>query len=105
MMRTQKVLMLAVVVSVGVVAAGAALAQSRADGASCPGKIICPLTGEKVCLDKCPAVDRQRPDCPGRIVCPLTGKLVCKDRCALEESVPDTEAPPAEMPPCCAKTG
>ena len=24
-----------------------------------------------------------RPDCPGKIVCPLTGDLVCKDRCPL----------------------
>ena len=22
-----------------------------------------------------------RPDCPGQIVCPLTGELVCKDKC------------------------
>jgi hypothetical protein len=25
----------------------------------------------------------ERPDCPGKIVCPLTGQLVCKDRCPL----------------------
>ncbi len=24
-----------------------------------------------------------RPDCPGKIVCPLTGEPVCKDRCPL----------------------
>lgn len=24
-----------------------------------------------------------RADCPGKIVCPLTGELVCKDRCPL----------------------
>ena len=105
MMRTHKFLMLVIAVSVGVVAAGVALAQSRGEGAPCPGKIICLLTGEKVCLDKCPAVDRQRPDCPGRIVCPLTGKLVCKDRCALKKSVRAAAAPQAEVPPCCAKTG
>lgn len=26
-------------------------------------------------------VDPNRPDCPGQIVCPLTGELVCRDRC------------------------
>jgi hypothetical protein len=25
----------------------------------------------------------QRVDCPGKIVCPLTGQLVCRDRCPL----------------------
>lgn len=25
----------------------------------------------------------ERTDCPGKIVCPLTGNLVCKDRCPL----------------------
>ena len=24
---------------------------------------------------------QDRPDCPGKIICPLTGDLVCKDRC------------------------
>jgi len=28
----------------------------------------------------------ERPDCPGKIVCPLTGQLVCKDRCPLHKS-------------------
>ncbi len=25
----------------------------------------------------------ERPDCPGKIVCPLTGEPVCQDRCPL----------------------
>jgi hypothetical protein len=25
----------------------------------------------------------ERDDCPGKIVCPLTGQLICKDRCPL----------------------
>ncbi len=29
------------------------------------------------------ALDPDRPDCPGRVVCPLTGELVCRDRCPL----------------------
>ena len=41
----------------------------------------------------------ERQDCPGRIVCPLTGELVCKDRGprgglgATEQSI--------ELPACC----
>lgn len=26
----------------------------------------------------------ERQDCPGKIVCPLTGDLVCRDRCPLD---------------------
>ncbi len=26
----------------------------------------------------------QRPDCPGKIVCPVSGELVCRDRCPLK---------------------
>lgn len=26
-------------------------------------------------------VDASRPDCPGQIRCPLSGELVCRDRC------------------------
>ena len=29
------------------------------------------------------AGSNNRPDCPGKIICPLTGELVCKDRCPL----------------------
>ena len=25
--------------------------------------------------------EANRPECPGTIVCPLTGEIVCKDRC------------------------
>lgn len=42
----------------------------------------------------------ERSDCPGKIVCPLTGELVCKDRCPLgaEKSVQkDADSVPA----CC----
>ena len=28
----------------------------------------------------------ERSDCPGRIVCPLTGELVCKDRCPVHNA-------------------
>ena len=29
--------------------------MARAERADCPGKIVCPLTGELVCIDQCPA--------------------------------------------------
>jgi hypothetical protein len=32
---------------------------------------------------KLAASSAERSDCPGKIVCPLTGQLVCKDRCPL----------------------
>lgn len=36
-----------------------------------------------------------RPDCPGRIICPLSGELVCRDRCPLDAAQAPTPAPPA----------
>ena len=37
-----------------------------------------------------------RTDCPGKIVCPLTGDLVCKDRCpAHSTDSAETVVPPA----------
>ncbi len=46
--------------AMGAMAAGAAVAGSASappppERADCPGKIICPLTGELVCIDQCPA--------------------------------------------------
>jgi len=77
---------------------GLASQQQRPD---CPGKIVCPLTGELVCRDRCPAIDQQRDDCPGRIECPINGELVCKDRCPLgAEAEADAEA---ALPACCRK--
>jgi hypothetical protein len=43
----------------------------------------------------------ERDDCPGKIVCPITGELICADQCPLE--VGRTVAlPVAETPSCCA---
>ncbi|MBI4586007.1 MAG: hypothetical protein HY717_18510 [Planctomycetes bacterium] len=56
----------------------------------CPGQIVCPITGEKVCRDQCPLVDPYLPDCPGKIECPLTGELVCRDRCPAQTSAGNT---------------
>jgi hypothetical protein len=62
----------------------AAFATAAASGRpDCPGKIVCPQTGERICRDKCPTVDPNRPDCPGRITCPQTGELICVDKCPL----------------------
>ncbi|MBI2932795.1 MAG: hypothetical protein HYY16_14200 [Planctomycetes bacterium] len=68
--------------------------EGRAD---CPGKMICPITGEEICKDQCPLIDPDRPDCPGKIECPLTGDLVCADRCPLGSSSAKKDA----VPSCC----
>lgn len=79
----------------GFAAFAAAAAAGRPD---CPGKIVCPQSGQLICRDRCPTVDPNRPDCPGRIVCPQTGELVCRDRCPLNKG--DTTAA-QDTPPCC----
>lgn len=108
-----------------ILAAGLAIApisissESSETRPDCPGKIVCPLTGDLVCKDRCPLngdadaaasaipacctratvnLDPARPDCPGRIVCPLTGELVCKDRCPLNEA---KDPAPEDVPACC----
>ncbi|MEO2015855.1 MAG: hypothetical protein ABGZ53_15960 [Fuerstiella sp.] len=83
---------------------GVAVAASGFDGsterADCPGKVVCPLTGEEVCKDQCPLIDSSRTDCPGKIECPLTGELVCRDQCPLGSSG-NASASDNELPPCC----
>jgi hypothetical protein len=79
----------------GILAFGTAFAGAgRTD---CPGKIVCPITGEEVCKDKCPLIDPSRLDCPGKIECPLTGELVCRDRCPLGQD----SQPQRDIPSCC----
>ena len=89
----------AIVFSVVVMAvAGLAVfpfASAGVESSRCPGKVVCPITGEEVCKDQCPLIDQQRADCPGKIECLLTGELVCSDECPLGESVV------AEKPSCC----
>ena len=68
------------VVGLIVAAAGAAAGLQRTD---CPGKVICPLTGDEVCKDQCPLADAARDDCPGKIACPIDGDFVCRDQCPL----------------------
>ena len=102
----RKLIVASVVVGLAAVA-GMVLAQSRADEQrpDCPGKIICPQTGEPICRDKCPTVDPDRPDCPGRIICPQTGELVCKDRCPLESKRDSADAGRSAPASCCVNPG
>lgn len=73
------------------------LSSASDERADCPGKIICPITGEEICKDRCPLIEQDRPDRPGKIECPLTGDLVCADRCPLgAETKTDTA-----VPSCC----
>lgn len=79
----------------------AAYGFSRAgERGDCPGKVVCPLTGEEVCKDQCPLIDANRADCPGKVVCPLTDEPVCQDECPLGADEKAVEAD-EELPPCC----
>ncbi len=46
-------------VAIPVIVAAAIAAMAIAGGSACPGTKICPLTGEVVCIDRCPV------DCGG----------------------------------------
>ncbi len=104
-------LLVAGLVSLG----GMKIALADSERADCPGKVVCPLTGELVCRDQCPTIDPDRPDCPGRIICPLTGDLVCRDRCPLGKRADgEEEAAKAgscgdgngdDLPSCCRSKG
>ncbi len=106
-MRKAYIPTLVVVGLLGLAALGALKpAAVEADRPDCPGKIICPETGELICRDQCPTVDPDRPDCPGRIVCPLTGELICKDRCPLNATKDAiANAAPSCCSGCCAGQG
>lgn len=74
-------LCLAAIAMVGV--ATIPLAFADVESNDCPGKVLCPITGEVVCKNQCPLIDPDRSDCPGKVECPLTGELVCRDECPL----------------------
>ncbi len=99
-MMTRKTFITLIATTIAATSLGAiGLVSQTQDRPDCPGKIVCPITGELVCRDRCPAVDPSRPDCPGRIECPLTGEPVCRDRCPLgEQATADTET---ALPSCC----
>jgi hypothetical protein len=48
-----------------------------------------------------PHLSVDRPDCPGKIICPLSGEPVCRDRCPLGESVAAPEPAADQLPACC----
>lgn len=72
-------------------------AGSSAVRSDCPGTILCPITGEEICKDRCPLAEANRADCPGKIICPLTGEPVCSDQCPLVQPDDRTVA----VPSCC----
>ncbi len=78
---------LAVVLCLVAIAVGGlttySLAFASGEGNTCPGKVVCPVTGDEVCRDECPLVDANRDDCPGKVECPLSGEPVCSDECPL----------------------
>lgn len=81
-------------------AAGAYGFSQVGEQSACPGRVVCPLTGEEICKDHCPLVDASRSDCPGKIECPLTGEFVCRDRCPLGAADSKVSAE-SELPACC----
>lgn len=95
-MRRNFTLLSIALLAVGGVAALGTLSSATSERADCPGKIVCPLTGELVCRDQCPAVDKNRSDCPGQIICPATSEPVCVDRCPAESTG-------SAKPSCCEK--
>ncbi len=96
----RKVLLSLAVVAIGLGGFVAYLyGSAETQRSDCPGRIVCPLTGEEICKDQCPLIDASRADCPGKIECPLTGELICRDECPLGTS-PKGEA--AAGASCCA---
>ena len=95
---TKKGWLIAVVVLTA--AAGAYGFSQVGEQTACPGRLVCPLTGEEVCKDECPLVDASRSDFPGKIECPLTGELVCRDQCPLGVTTISNSSP-AEGLRCC----
>ena len=76
---------LAVVLCLVAIAVGGlttySLALASGDGSTCPGKVVCPITGDEVCQDECPLID--------------ANELVCSDECPLGL------ASAATKPSCC----
>ena len=74
--RVLMVLMLMAVASVALAASGLVAGNATpSERASCPGKIVCPLTGEPVCIDRCP-VDAPRVEIESKQAscCPVKNK-------------------------------
>lgn len=57
----RKAVIMSAVAGIAAVGAGVAAynsASTRSERPDCPGKIICPITGELVCIDRCPAQEQ-----------------------------------------------
>ena len=97
-MRNKVVLLgVATVIALGGLAAYS-LAFADGQRSDCPGTVVCPLTGDEVCKDRCPLIDAERADCPGKVDCPITGQRVCVDECPLDSG---TKAVRAATRTCC----
>jgi hypothetical protein len=113
-----------ILVGLGVLALGTTYALSirGAERQDCPGKIICPITGELICSDQCPLEDGaghtlrppvQKTSVPAgetalaggdpsdsdMIICPITGEPIEADRCPLRG---DGAGEAGSVPPCCS---
>lgn len=55
-MRAKMFISLAALLVAGIVVAASAGSVAAQEGVrpDCPGEVVCPLTGEPVCLDRCP---------------------------------------------------
>ena len=97
-----KYLLLAVatVIALGSFAAYS-LAFTSEQRSDCSGTVVCPITGEEVCKDRCPLTDAERADCPGKVECPVTGELVCRDECPVGGG---TKGTAAAAPSCCRRS-
>lgn len=69
---------------------------------ACPGTVVCPQTGERICADRCPLAGEAADECPGTIVCPIDGQTICEDRCPLAG---EKAAVASASGPCCAGAG
>lgn len=93
----------AVVLVLGATVAADGFTRDKARS-DCPGRIVCPITGEETCQDQCPLVDARRPDCPGQIECPITGEPVCRDECLLAAGSTSESKIESEVAACCSAT-
>lgn len=70
-MKKKVLLSLAIAVALGVSAAYP-LAFASGGRSDCPGKIVCPITGEMVCSDQCPVGSSAANDVAGASCCAVS---------------------------------
>ena len=67
---------LAIAVVIGLLSAGTswmAVSAAETSRSDCPGKIVCPLTGDEVCADRCPVDTENVPTAPSKTADELCG--------------------------------